>query len=84
MSDCELCDQGDPSITTRCWRCRELFHIHQSQVDMTSEGQILMADCPGCPAINCWQMRDGKVDYSGPIIYSGQPIVDLRKKRGLK
>ena len=81
MSNCELCNQGDPSITVRCWNCRETFHLHKSQLDMAPEDTIVMGDCPGCGAVNCWMKAKGQLDYAGPVLYLGQPTFDLRGKR---
>lgn len=81
MSECELCKQGDPAITVRCWSCRGTFHLHKRQLDEIEEGDVILGDCPSCRAGNCWQKVRGKVAYLGPVIYSGQPILDLRGKR---
>lgn len=81
MTNCELCRQGDPSVTVRCWKCEYIFHLHKRQLDMVEEGTIIMGDCPRCFAVNCWVKRGGLPDCSGPIIYVGQPIKDLRGKR---
>ena len=81
MSECQLCLQGDPAITVRCHNCRQLFHLHQCRVDQAPEESIILGDCPDCRAVNCWQKRLGKVKYSGPVVFYGQPITDLRGKR---
>lgn len=81
MTRCELCNQGDPSITVRCHKCRETFHLHRRQLNQVEEGTIILGDCPGCGTVNCWQKAEGKLAYSGPIIDWGQPIIDLRGSR---
>ena len=81
MTDCKLCRQGDPSFDVRCFKCREAFHIHKRQLDAVADGDVVMADCPTCDAVNCWQKRHGKIARSGPVTYDGQPVLDLRKKR---
>jgi len=82
MRDCSLCRQRDPSFTVRCCNCRTTFHIHKRQLDMAPEGSIVMGDCPGCGTTNCWQNRRGKIKFSGPVIWNGEPILDLRGKHG--
>ena len=81
MSECKLCQAGDPSITVVCWDCKEKFHIHQSQYAWVPEGTIIMGDCPSCGIVNCWQKAVTGVTVSGPVLYYGQPIIDLREKR---
>lgn len=78
MSNCQLCRQGDPAFTVRCLNCKATFHVHKRQLDMAPEGSLVMGDCPSCGTTQCWQKRRGKVAYSGPAIYDGQPILDLR------
>ncbi|MBA7572332.1 hypothetical protein ES708_14111 [subsurface metagenome] len=80
MSECKLCRQGDPSINVRCWSCRELFHIHQVQLDEIEEGDVVLVDCPSCGAGNCWLKRGKGVVFSGPVIYNRERIKDLRGK----
>ena len=81
MVECELCQQGDPAITVRCHNCRKHLHLHQSQVDKAPDNSLVMAKCPECGVINCWEKVKGKVRRSGPVAYWGQPVVDLRRKR---
>ena len=78
MGNCQLCRQGDPAFTVRCLNCKATFHVHKRQLDMVSEGSIVMGDCPSCRTTNCWEKRRGEIAYSGPVIYDGQPILDLR------
>jgi len=82
MTDCKLCRKGDPAFNIRCSKCREVFHIHKRQLDLANDGEIVMADCPTCSAKNCWQKRHGKIAYSGPVVYYGQRVVDLRGASG--
>ncbi|MBA7575865.1 hypothetical protein ES708_17701 [subsurface metagenome] len=81
MGECKLCQQGDPAITVRCHNCRQLFHLHQCQVDKAPEESIILGDCPSCQVVNCWMKHGGEVNFSGPVIYDGQPILNLRGKR---
>jgi len=81
MSECELCNQGDPSITVKCWSCQGVFHLHQRQLGMVEEGVVIIGDCPDCGVPNCWVKRDNGVTSSGAILYRGESIVDLRGKR---
>ncbi|MBA7662857.1 hypothetical protein ES703_70890 [subsurface metagenome] len=81
MSECKLCQAGDPSINVMCWDCRGEFHIHQSQYGQVPEGTIIMADCPSCGIVNCWHKVGEGVAISGPVLYYGAPILDLREKR---
>ena len=80
MSECYLCKQGDPSIPVRCWWCLRHFHLHRSQIDAAPEGATIIGDCPRCGVTNCWQKVGDTVVYSGPVIYQGEPILDLRGK----
>lgn len=81
MTECPLCRKGDPAIPVRCHNCRGSFHLHKSQLDMAADGDILMADCPSCQVVNCWQKYRGKIKFSGPVFFGfGQSIVDLRRK----
>ena len=80
MSNCELCRQGDPAITVRCWYCRDTSHLHLSQLDLVRSGSIIMADCPACGVVNCFlKMGRRRVCYSGPVVHAGQTILDLRR-----
>lgn len=81
MSECQLCNQGDPAITVRCWSCRGSFHLHKRQLDEIEEGDVILGNCSKCRTINCWLKQGGTVVNSGPVIYSGQPILDLRGQR---
>ena len=81
MPGCKLCEAGDPSINVRCWSCREMFHLHKSQYEPVQEGTIIMGDCPSCGIVNCWEKAAKGVKTSGPVLYYGQPIIDLREKR---
>ncbi len=81
MSECQLCKKGDPAITVRCYQCRGLFHLHQSQLEHAPNNSLVMANCPNCNLINCWSLSGGKVSYSGPVYHTGQPVTDLRRKR---
>ncbi|MBA7624687.1 hypothetical protein ES703_32099 [subsurface metagenome] len=78
MAECELCNQGDPSINVRCWYCGKLSHLHHSQLDQVNEGEIVMTDCLECGATNCWVKAGKGVAVSGAVIYDGQPVTDLR------
>ena len=81
MTRCELCKQGDPSYNVLCWACRDQFHIHQRQLNLVGIDTIVMADCPSCGAVNCWQRQKGRLAFYGPVIYDGEPIIDLRGRR---
>ena len=81
MSKCKLCQAGDPSINVRCWDCRKLFHIHQSQYGWVPEGTVILADCPSCGMVNCWhKLVEGVIMCPAPVLYYGAPIWDLREK----
>lgn len=80
-SECTLCHAGDPSVNVICWDCRKLYHIHQSQYGQVSDGTVIMADCPNCGKVNCWEEKGMGVATSGPVLYYGQPIIDMREKR---
>ncbi len=80
MSKCPLCLEGDPAITVRCFYCRGLFHLHQRQLEHAPDNSTVMAKCPNCNLINCWDWAGGKVSYSGPVYATGQPVTDLRQK----
>ena len=80
MSECELCNQGDPSINVRCWCCRELFHLHRQQYDQVEEGTVILADCPRCGTTNCWIKTPQGIGYSGLVICADQEIEDMRRK----
>lgn len=81
MSECKLCKLGDPSITVRCYKCREVFHLHRSQLNQVEEGTVILGDCPGCGTVNCWMKLGDTVAKSGPVFDLGQPIIDLRGRR---
>lgn len=81
MTKCQLCQQGDPSVDVRCWSCHKTFHLHQKQIGHLLDGTIIMGNCPSCQVGNCWLKKDKGVIYSLPVVYEGQPIVDLRGKR---
>ena len=81
MTECELCNQGDPSIPVKCWCCRGTFHLHQCQLNQVPEELVIVADCPNCGTPNCWLRKGRGVICSGPVIYEGQPIADLRGER---
>ncbi len=81
MSECKLCQAGDPSVNVVCWDCKGSFHIHESQYGRVPETTIIMADCPSCGIVNCWEKKGLGVDISGPVLYYGHPIIDMREKR---
>ena len=81
MPECKLCQAGDPSVTVICWDCKGIFHIHRSQYGELPEGTFIMGDCPSCGIVNCWQKGITGVITSDPVLYYGQPILDLREKR---
>lgn len=81
MKKCYLCEQGDPSVNVRCYKCQEVFHLHKSQLDLVSESTVIIGDCPSCGTPNCWTKRGNKVFYSGLVEYEGQLIIDMRSRR---
>jgi len=79
MAECELCNQGDPSINVRCWLCKELFHLHRRQLALVKDGVTILGDCPRCGTTNCWIKTHKGVAVSGPVIYQGfRSIEDMR------
>ena len=80
MTDCELCNQGDPSVNVRCYSCGEIFHVHKRQLDMAPEAGVLLGDCPSCNTVNCWKKWGNQVAYSGTVVYLGEQVLDLRGK----
>ena len=84
MSKCQLCREKDPAITVRCLSCRGTFHFHERQLALVGSGSIILADCPGCGAVNCFLKRGKRrVSYSGPVFLAGQTILDLRGQNGI-
>ncbi len=81
MTECKLCQEGDQAITVRCWYCWKVFHLHVRQLNQAPADSSIMADCPCCGAVNCWELVSGEVRSSGPIVYDGEPIQDMRGKR---
>ena len=81
MGECELCKQGDRSITVRCHKCHGTFHVHKRQLDKVLVGTVILADCPNCGTVNCWIRFGNSLAKSGSVVYTGQPIQDLRGSR---